>query len=420
MLAKMEKLVGSKYFAEAATIYITNACNFRCRTCCQGEPGNIHMTLEDFNFLLNILENPFFDELTIYGGEVRVHPRFEELALMASNFFTSRGIGLSSTMESHQHAKRRHLMAKSVGPEENQMTAKELNALRATGEWQAHVYAVESQLRRAVENRSVELKIYTNGLGMDAPENCDKLFKHLYNLGMRNVSVSADPPHQEYAKQIGVEVNDRYICNLRDIHGRYRERSGIPKDMDINLSGTGRFVIPIRKARGLSWEDRIKLGFPDFYLTPSLSGIISDLKREFIKWRRAFHSHCYCDLARFYDNAKWQEGVEPKYRFDKWHPIIDVNLESQFCTFGIIPGVGNYRDLELDEILYRAAHNRLYQIIGTEGPQGLARLLTPFYEDREEDLLAWFIERTPCGMCEDLMKQYPDQIQELLHTPAQV
>jgi hypothetical protein len=67
--------------------------------------------------------------------------------------------------------------------------------------------------------------------------------------------------------------------------------------------------------------------------------------------------------------------------------------------------------MTVEETYCHAVRNSLYQKISEIGPHGILRELTGMSQARAREM---FLDRTPCGICEDLCRDYPDEIRSML------
>lgn len=253
---------------------------------------------------------------------------------------------------------------------------------------------------------------------MDSQKHTAGILNNLYEQGVRSVRLSTDPIHRAYVKSKGLFVNYDFWWDLMN-HFSYPdpwEVYQISSELSLDSAGSGAYILPIGRARELPWLDRIK--WSSGMGIVSLNEVKKELKEEFTDWHSSLRhrNRCFCGVTDFYLEANSMKRKRAEFKHF-WYPFVGLDLSASFCTFNILPPVGNFKDLTADQVYQRAANNRLYQIMATEGPQGLA---VEFTGKDKEAFREQFIERTPCGLCEDLMAEYPDKTRQLLCTPAQI
>ncbi len=318
------------------------------------------MTPQEAIILANSVVNPELGQITIYGGEPRVNSNLPSIISSLETVLNN-----------------------------NNLTYKAKTPDRTSG---------------------VDVILYTNGFGMSDKDSMHRILTGLNNMGINNVAVSTDPPHRDYAEDHGIRVDYDLLDKITGIGGPDSSLRSevVPEGMRVDHSGNFPYVIPVGRARKLPWKKLLRDGItPVMGYVHEQSLIREKLNYEFDNWANmGSYSHCYCGPAR----------LTRSYRQPDWiHNIgalpVGSELEVNPCGMDIIPPIGNLKEQGVVDILSEAARSRLYGIMSNEGPQGLAGLLTSMDKDSIRER---FLDRTPCGMCEDLNGQYGDDINELL------
>lgn len=341
-------------FITSADIRVTGKCNFSCEHCYRKErKGDMSQNLSEK--VLRWIKNPLLDEVIINGGEPRILPNLGE-------------------------------MIKEI---------KELD----------------------IDGKTPFVTLYTNGHGMDNLQHTIKILNNLSSMGVDAVGVSIDKEHRRYIQQQGGVVYYQFFEDLLKMvpklgWNRVREKYGLENEIKIGILGCGDYVLPIGGARKFTWEERLEGGLG--FTQNNLGRIITKLENEFVDWRdtKKF-SHCYCYPSILVRNIDVHErssvGGKPT-----WIPKIGFNGEVTTCIFGIIPPLGNIKEISPEEAFGKVRKSLLYQILANEGPQGIARKLG---WRNEKMLHQQFIERTPCGLCEDLARTNYSDLKEMMDTP---
>jgi hypothetical protein len=175
-------------------------------------------------------------------------------------------------------------------------------------------------------------------------------------------------------------------------------------DYDLRPSGIGEILLPIRSARNLPKKELQKLVDPDIRAESEIrtaAMLNKALLKKYNSWQEGefFHT-CCCEPYRFFVDKK--EAVNNIGEIHWWIPAFDPSLNASICPLQIPAPIGNLHEHSLDELYRRASANKDFKTLAEQGPQGLARKhsLWPEKEIKER-----FMERTPCGLCEDVYAQ---------------
>lgn len=325
-------------------IQITNKCNFSCAHCYQRR-GSDEMSFDGYAQVLDWLKGSKVRNVTIFGGEVRLH----------------------------------------------------------------------RDLKRFVEetnNRGLVPTIYTNGFGMKDPESTTKIINEIAAMGVKELVISTDHPHREYAKKAGFEIDYGYLNELCTYGTMYDRKInyGINPDIDIFRAGAGEYVIPVGRAKNFSWEDRFEDGKGNKFIDYLLINATYLIQEEYQNWGNTgrFSHQCYCSPTKFIREAG--EKSAKGYRHI-WFPYVNTDRTVTLCPLDILPRIGSIDKMSLPEVYAKATSNLLYNIISWGGPQSIARRL---WSISEKDLKERFIERTPCGMCEDMASSNFNDLQKMM------
>ena len=265
-----------------------------------------------------------------------------------------------------------------------------------------------------VKERNLKVSIFTNGYGMSNPQKTVQILNELSAMGVDTVAISTDREHQDYAKKKGVDIDYEYIRDLTylTMGNRKNVEEGISRDIQISSAGNAEFVIPVGRARNFSWNRRLDSGLLG-YSSKRLKSLYNQLDKEFSKWDSiAWFSHtCYCGPANL---LKRSENSKKKNEVTNWMPHVNTDKSVTACPFDILPNLGSINELGSEEAFEKANSNFLYNIIYHKGPQGVARLV---WNTSDDQLREKFLERTPCGLCEDIAASNYSDLQEMINTP---
>ncbi len=270
-----------------------------------------------------------------------------------------------------------------------------------------------SNIVRETKRRGLRSSIYTNGFGMNNPENTVRIINNLADIGVDEIIISLDDGHRKYTKDTGIDIDYDFIDMLCKFNPT---RDGINPKIQIFRAGTGNYVIPIGRAKNTPWEKR----FSDKDLHLIGPGLLSEqvreeIKEEFTNWigTSSFSHSCYCAPTRFIRNRKDSLVMGNKHN---WYPIINTDKTINLCPFDILPRIGDVDNMSAGEVYNKAASSMLYNTLATEGPQGVARLV---WDISDKKLKKIFVERTPCGLCEDLSSGNLKDLQNMMETKKQ-
>jgi len=268
----------------------------------------------------------------------------------------------------------------------------------------------------------ISVEVFTNGFGMRSPEAVAQISQELASHGVDHITVSLDLPHREFTQEHNIPIDYAFLENLADWSKteEVKKEAGIPEEIMFIGAGNAQYVVPVGRARDFSWQQRVAMagrGEVKDKVYAKVAIIQKELDEEFDNWpKQDMYSHvCYCSPARFRRGFEETKSLPAENRIRKAGMLVEPNLDVNPCGFSILPPIGNLREQSVEEIHQAAADSELYKIIDEEGPQGLARRLT---DKPEEELRAAFIERTPCGLCEDLAREYPGEIKAMLKARA--
>ena len=341
-----------------ATIVITKRCNFACSHCYEGAPEAVDMSLEDCKLVARSVHNPSLYFLNLYGGEARLHPQFSKVAETFRRYFSPAG------------------------------------------------------------DFRTELGIYTNGFGMASPREIRDIVNNLADKGFARIAVSTDDNHSDFVTRQGLSrqgLSIDYDC-IKKVAGANRSASknraalGIKPEVYLIENTTGSYILPLGRAQNFTWEQRITPTPTASYFKIRYKTILDCLQKEYHGWQEAirFSHMCYCGPTFFYRQASSASRENMPHL---WQARIEPDTSVNICTLGILPPLGHLKEMTLDQIYAKALKNQLYFIIASGGPQSLARELTSLSEN---SLKENFLERTPCGLCEDLMESHGDEIRSLI------
>ena len=275
---------------------------------------------------------------------------------------------------------------------------------------------IHPQLKEIVgkaKERNLKVRICTNGYGMDNPQQTIRILNDLSDMGVNAVAISIDPEHQKYARKKGFAIDYKYIRDLTYFTTGTEKNveEGISSGIEISTAGNAEYVIPIGRARNFNWKRRLESGL--FGYDPKrLKELQKQLDKEFSSWHtRAWFSHtCYCGPANL---VKRSENSKKKNEVTNWMPHINTDKTVTACPFNILPELGSIDNMSTEDTFEKANSNRLYNIISREGPQGVARLV---WRKSDNQLRNMFLDRTPCGLCEELATSNYSDLQEMMNT----
>jgi MoaA/NifB/PqqE/SkfB family radical SAM enzyme len=269
------------------------------------------------------------------------------------------------------------------------------------------------ELIKLAKERNLKVEIYTNGFGMSNPEKTADIIDNLSSLGVDTLAISTDKDHRDYAVKKGIKIDYEFLKKLFNLmkQKEIKHEVGIRGDISIHSSGNDDYAIPVGNARNFSWKRRLESGTWGYDLGLARK-IKRKIKKEFTNWADVedFSHTCYCYPAKFVRRSDKKENKDPKV---SWAPHINTDMTVTTCPFDVIPRLCSVTEKSAEEAFMQAKSNRLYRIIAYEGPQGVARLVWNLSEDK---LREQFIERTPCGLCEDLAISNCNDLQEMINT----
>jgi hypothetical protein len=262
--------------------------------------------------------------------------------------------------------------------------------------------------KEAVEKlpQIVKTLMVTNGWSMlRNMKNLISEAKELFEAGIFTILVSTDKSHQEAAVRAGIKLDYEILKGyasaisnnkLHPAAKLIKQKLG-DKYFRLSESWNGGFIIPIGNARNLSWNERIKLSE---IRNLDYKTITELLEKEHDNWKsvKSYAHPQYCDVAYFFRDNSRAYHFKLENRLHLWKAQVDPDLNVHLCSSKILPSVGSLKEFGFNDLYSLALNNPLYKTIAYEGPQGVARKLGW----KEEDIKARFIERTPCGLCEDI------------------
>jgi organic radical activating enzyme len=401
----------------SAAVKITDGCNFECGHCCFAHTRQRYdMPPDDMAILMERMgdDNPMFNRITLSGGEPRNHAQFREIL---------------ATIVSHVHNAGRKLVTETKGEsEEDRMLRKVrddyldslpeevMEEMKVKGELDASII---SRLLKSdyVNSQTFGIHVFTNGYGMSSPEDTNEIIMNLVDQGVNHITVSQDFPHQEFARERNIAIDYDYLDELFSSCDT-EALAGIPKFVSLDHGGNGHYVMPVARARDYPWPERVAMsgaGRNEFEVE-EIDEIVEALKEylgyEFDSWPEVnSHTHCYCGPAHLRRAHYRTSGFREENRVRSPGVGVEPDLCINSCGYNIVPTIGNLKDQSIQEIYEMAANTELYKILDEEGPQGLARKFT---DKSEGELREEFLEWTPCGMCEDVVKEHPEEIQMMM------
>jgi len=278
---------------------------------------------------------------------------------------------------------------------------------------------IHPQLKEIVgkaKEKNLKVVIFTNGYGMSDPKKTVNILNELSDMGIDSIAISTDQEHKKYAERKGITIDYKYIgeiCNSMIENGT-DVKKGIKGNIEICSAGNAEYVLPLGHAKSLTWKRRMESGL--FGYDPKrLKKLQKQLGKEFSSWYSiAWFSHtCYCNPANL---VKRSENSKIKNEVVNWMPHINTDKSVTACPFNILPELGSIDNLSAEGAFEKVNSNLLYNIISHEGPQGVARLIGNTSEGKLKEK---FIERTPCGLCEDLAETNYSDLQEMIDTPKE-
>jgi organic radical activating enzyme len=385
-------------------INITDKCNFHCVHCFNNGPSQPkHMSVEDAVLAAQKAANPFLKYITVNGGEPTLHPEFDGLTRAMVKALTEKGMVVPMPdiqKGDEQKIKHADYEASKLFSDLKRRKSNEIN----TGEW----LRIKDRITAEQAPHVVKIDLQTNGWLM--LKNLDTLIEETQRLmkaGFYSVLISTDLAHTEYAQRAGLNLDYRVIKgyaystgdlfdkrNFRQIRQKLRNKSN-----RLCESGNGEYVVPIGAAKKLPWTELLRLAqnISDF------GKLQRQLETEYSYWdKMMYFSHsAYCTLAHFFRTYKKVQYYSKENSIHPWGAVLSPDLTAHLCMFKIIPPLGNLRENDFEQMYIAALNNPVYRIIGEEGPQGLARRLGW----KESEIRKSFVERTPCGLCEDIFAQ---------------
>lgn len=401
-----------------ATFHITEKCNYACVHCSQGDAGTKEMSMADFSLAVGSVNNPFFTKFKTTGGEPRLLrwlPQFgstirQALAEKNGGLYTDEAPIIANVQED-KNAVRKALKSLStrrvLGPDWQKGNKRERDTFLIRLKHDLGVW----------NNRQVLVEFDTNCHGMSDGASITNILTDLYKQGVGRIRFSLDEPHRQYTKSHHLPVDYALvydlICADSQDRGMLELQTGIKANMQFVPVGCGEYVLPLGRAADFVWEERVRMaGVPTDDIAEKTQKIKRRLSQEYDNWKETLSfSHCYCGPATFYREAESVMAFLPENRLHFWSVTIGPALSASLCGHDGLPTLGNIRELSPDAVYQRALKSKLYEILGHEGPQGVARCITNW---PEEKIKAKYIEMTPCGLCHFLKENYPDQLQNLL------
>lgn len=415
----IQEVPESKVYISGVSAKITSRCNFRCGHCALGEHDTkyrMDMSPEDIEIVMEKATGPFLGSITLYGGEPRVNRQLPQIL---------------DTIGNHVHQSGKKLKIESERPDEEleHFRQERNDFLDSLSREKRERMQENGELRAILERRfldsgltdrvPISVEVFTNGFGMRSPETVAQIAEELAGRGVDQITVSLDLPHRQFVEEHNIPLDYTFLEQVTDLSKtkKVKREAGIPEGVRFASAGNAQYVIPVGRARHLSWQERVAMaGKGDENKEKVEAKVVliqEELKEEFDEWpERYLNSHmCYCSPARLRRNFNAVEALAPENRIQKAGMMVEPNLDINPCGFSILPPIGNLREQSVDEIYQAAVDSELYRIIDEEGPQGLARRLT---SRSEKELRAVFVERTPCGLCEDTVREHPNEVNAML------
>jgi hypothetical protein len=269
------------------------------------------------------------------------------------------------------------------------------------------------EIVKLAKERYLRVEIYTNGYGMSNPKKTVQIISELSEMGVNTLNISTDKDHRIYAEKKGIQIDYEFLGKLFNLLGQKKvlQEHGIQGDISINRSGNDNYAIPVGHARNFSWRRRLESGSWG-YNSDLAKSIKRKVKNEFTNWKntRDYSHPCYCPPARMIRRTDKSNKYNLK---TSWTPYVNTDMTVTACPFDVIPRLCSIKEASAEEVFKKANTNILYQTLAYEGPQGVARLVWDISEDK---LREKFIERTPCGPCEDLATSNFNDLQEMINT----
>jgi hypothetical protein len=386
-----------KPFVSFLGLIITRACNFKCAHCLHEDRLPKHMPLEDIALAVERAINPFLNYILLFGGEPTIHPQFDSVPDSIVNLLGR----FNRIPRAEGDPALKEAMLRINDFVKANMSEKERRRLSDSGELYNIYRRYHSQLPKGITS----LGITTNGHSLlSSREKLVAGIRKMAEIGIQGVSISNDLAHQEYAQKANLGLDYSLIdgCDCLGPKTLYDEiEKEFGEGVYVSLAGNGDYVLPIGRARSMPWKELSRLA--SCKINYPVSAIKKKLKKEYRNWpSMEFFSHCYCSVAKHFRRHRRAENYRPENAFHGWSPWIDENLNVHLCQFQILPPAGNLMSSSFDEIYEKILNNKMYKTVAEAGPQELARQMTGL---EEEQIRRKFLERTPCGLCEDLVSE---------------
>jgi MoaA/NifB/PqqE/SkfB family radical SAM enzyme len=406
----MNKEQGVGQYVNHAIIQLTNRCNFACEHCGQNYEQKLDILPDDFSYALSVLENPFFNNLTIYGGEARIHPQFYELLNRMDLFVHGQGRKFKTEQSDPEKRQLIKVQDTIVDNLKNEMGESKFQRLSKSPEWSGIV--LHHMLNQNATEKAFTVDMYTNGYGLKNAESIKNILNTLGALGISMINISTDSPHRQFASNHHIPIDYEWLDDVAKNSEKLMQ-AGISQNISICVSGIGSYIIPIGRAHNLSWTERVDTTmFGVHNVSDEISRLKAKLRKEFSRWSQTqYKSHCYCNPGNLTGSHNESKKWKPENRINLWTIHIAPDLSVNLCPFSVIPDLGNLKNETPQDLYFHAVSSPLYNILATEGPQGLARA---FWNISEPELEEMFLERTPCGLCEDVMTANRQQVESLI------
>lgn len=458
-----------------ATFHTTNKCNFTCAHCLRGEPGREEISRDDFLLAMGKINSSALNIIQLTGGETRLLSWFPQFGDTLRGVIRENGGQLFTDREPEDKREEIENLESVIKSTINQLPDQLRKKWDKSG--QLKIFKFRQILERGYQfNRQLTVELDTNCFGMNTPAQTIKILNSLYSQGVNIVRLSLDLAHREDVIA-HPELSPDYtfiseLCTNDFIEGGDPWlQSRLPKDMKFISLGNGAYALPLGRAANLSLEERVRLaGVPVNKVPSKAQQVRQKLSQEYRSWGKILDgawavkhndygkfSHCYCGPAIFYRVAERVMSFSSENRIDRFVIVISPDLSVSLCSRNFLLSLGNLResspaqlynrfaktphsecgdegevrlqssaaesgeaDVNLEkktaafqaaEVYRKAVGAKLYEILGHEGPQGLARRLTDWPDKEIEQK---FIERTPCGLCQDLARSYPAGIKDLM------
>jgi hypothetical protein len=360
--------------------------------------------------LLDRIDNPFLQSIVATGGEPTLNPHFMEMINLITTYFGARGRPIGTINRNCGRQELRQQLWDKLTEELPEDKLEHLKSRRELGHYL--LQKVNAELPP-----EIGLELYTNGWNLLGDE--DQFIKgiiRLADLGINYFTISADQPHRQYTDSIGLEQDYALIKEISTIPSNERARRVLeilPAGIHFAPTGVGDYVIPIGKAKEWPWSRLLRYHSSDN--TPRSKTQVEEMRQEIREqlgyeydgwWNignnhTTFSHNCYCSIQKMFHDHEKTEKCSPENRYLLLEMTVDPLLGFHKCSFQIPPSPGNLRDSTIEEIYQNMISDEVYQTLGHEGPQGLLRKFTSI---PEEEIRERFIERTPCGLCEDYFR----------------